>query len=409
MASIEEVRFRRVKDPATGRQVLEPVAKRDRRWRARYRDADGRSRSATFDRKIDAERFLERNGADLQRGDWIDPSLRRTTFDDWADAWWDTTVRLRPVTRRGYWMLLTGHVLPFFGGRRLASIDFMDVESFIAEQLRKGHCPKRVRDAVSVISLIMKGAVRANARKDNPAAGHSIPMHRRKLRPDDVLTMPQVHQLVTHVRDPFKPAVWLLIFTGMRPSELCGLRVRALDLPRKRIYVDESLVCIGKFDDVVAHLDAGPTKTEAADRLIPIPEWVCHDLAGMLQARAGEGRPDPDERLFRGVKGGVLTVDTFRRHVMRPALRAAGLPETLRTYDLRHSHASLLIDRGANVLAVAQRMGHADPNVTLRIYGHLFEGVQEELTAKLDELRSMTEAPGGTLIEMPAAADRRKA
>lgn len=409
MASIEAVRFRRVKDAATGRQVLEPLAKRDRKWRARYRDADGRSRSATFTRKVDAERFLERNGADLQRGDWIDPLLRRTTFDEWADAWWQTTVRLRPVTRRGYWMLLTAHVVPFFGGRRIASIDFMDVEAFIAQQVRKGHSPKRIRDAVSVVSLIMKGAVRANVRKDNPATGHSVPMHGRKLGPGDVLTMAQVHQLVAHVRDPFKPAVWLLIFTGMRPSELCGLRVRSLDLPRRRIYISESLVCIGKFDDVTAHLDAGPTKTEAGDRFIPIPEWVCDDLAQMLATRASEERIDPDARLFRGVKGGALTVDKFRRHIMLPALRAAGLPEALRTYDLRHSHASLLIDRGASVLAVAQRMGHADPNVTLRIYGHLFEGVQEELTAKLDELRATTQAPDGTLIELPAPADRRKA
>ena len=55
-----------------------------------------------------------------------------------------------------------------------------------------------------------------------------------------------------------------------------------------------------------------------------------------------------------------------------------------RTYDIRHTHASLLIDDGANVLAVAQRMGHTDPGVTPRVYGHLFEGVQEELTERLD-------------------------
>jgi integrase len=77
--------------------------------------------------------------------------------------------------------------------------------------------------------------------------------------------------------------------------------------------------------------------------------------------------------------------------VIRPALVAAGLPETLRTYDLRHSHASLLIDLGANVLAVSQRMGHSDPSVTLREYGHLFEGAQEKLTQQLEGLRSATE------------------
>jgi integrase len=63
------------------------------------------------------------------------------------------------------------------------------------------------------------------------------------------------------------------------------------------------------------------------------------------------------------------------------------LPETLRSYDIRHSHASLLIDQGANVLAVAQRMGHTDPAVTLRVYGHLFAGVQDDLTRRLDDLR----------------------
>jgi integrase len=62
-----------------------------------------------------------------------------------------------------------------------------------------------------------------------------------------------------------------------------------------------------------------------------------------------------------------------------------------RTYDFRHSHASLLIDQGANVLAVAERMGHADPAITLRVYGHLFEGVQEQLTAKLEATRQAAE------------------
>jgi hypothetical protein len=77
------------------------------RWRARYRDPEGRLRCQTFDRKGDAERFLQRNGADLQRGEWIDPDLRRTLFSEWADVWWMTTVGLRPTTRRGYWQMLT--------------------------------------------------------------------------------------------------------------------------------------------------------------------------------------------------------------------------------------------------------------------------------------------------------------
>ena len=120
----------------------------------------------------------------------------------------------------------------------------------------------------------------------------------------------------------------------------------------------------------------GPPKTDAGDRTVPIPAWLCDDLAAMLAAR---GDSDRDAWLFQTRQHNPLHRDHFREYVVLPALRAAGLPERIRTYDLRHSHASLLIDLGANPLAVAQRMGHSDAAFTLRVYGHLFEGPSEAL------------------------------
>jgi integrase len=107
--------------------------------------------------------------------------------------------------------------------------------------------------------------------------------------------------------------------------------------------------------------------------------------------------------------GKPLNRDKFRETVIRPAVRAAGLPETIRTYDLRHGHASMLIDLGANVLTVAHRMGHADASVTLREYGHLFEGVQERLSEQIDELRESTEVPfNEAVVDLPAQRRQRK-
>jgi integrase len=111
---------------------------------------------------------------------------------------------------------------------------------------------------------------------------------------------------------------------------------------------------------------------------------LCEELAADLARRPSLQRTDP---LVLNKQGRAVSRDTFRAKVVRPALRAAGLPEDFRTYDIRHTHASLLIDEGANVLAVAQRLGHTDPGVTLRVYGHLFEGAQEELTDRLDRRR----------------------
>jgi integrase len=367
------------------------------RYRARYRDLHGRSRSRTFSTKGEARRFLDRNSADMQRGDWVDPTMRRSRFDDWAATWWETTRKLRPSTRRGYHQLLHGHVLPYFSGRRLAEVDYLDVEQFIAAKLDEGLSPKKVRDAVSVLSMVMRCALRSNARKDNPAAGHHIDVPRRKLTSGDVLGMEDVHRLVAAVPGPYKSAVWLIVLTGIRPAELCGMRVGAVDFVRNVVHVHETLQPIHKFGDHPYRLVAGPTTTDAGDRLIPIPRWLTEQLAEALAERAGRsgGPTNRDDYLFVRPQGGPLERDKFRQSVIRPALRAAGLPDTLRTYDLRHSHASLLIDRGANVLAVAQRMGHSDPTVTLRVYGHLFDGVQETLTAELDQLRRDSESTLG--------------
>lgn len=373
------------------------------RWRARFRDPSGRTRSMTFDRKGDAERFLQRNGTDIQRGEWIDPVMRRTSFAEWAELWWETTIRLRPTTRRGYWQVLHNHVLPYFSNNALADLVYMDIERFIAFKLKEGTLgAKKIRDCVSVISLIMKTAVRSGARRDNPAAGHHITVRRRRIRQGDVLDMEQIHALIAHVKDPYKPAVWLLVLTGIRPAELCGLRVRAADLPRHVISITETLLPVSAYGDERLQLVGGPPKTEAGDRAIPMPAWLCDQLAQALAERSERrGTPiRPDEPLFVNRVGKPLNRDKFRETVIRPAILAAGLPSNLRTYDLRHSHASILIDLGANVLAVAQRMGHSDPSVTLREYGHLFEGVQEHLSEQLDHLRATTTAPtdGGLLL-----------
>jgi integrase len=371
------------------------------RWRARYRDPEGRLRSQTFDRKGDAERFLQRSGADIQRGEWIDPALRRILFAEWADLWWATTVLLRPTTRRGYWQILHNHVLPYFGQRQLANIDYMDVERFIATKLEQGDLgAKKIRVCVSVVSLVMRAAVKSGARRDNPGADHHVTVRRRRIRQGDVLTMHQIHALVEQVKDPYKPAVWLLVLTGMRPAELCGLKVRSVDFARHLISVTETLLPVSAYGDHHLTLVHGPPKTEAGDRSIPIPAWLSAQLAESLAVRAARhGAPVHSEQpLFVNRAGKPLNRDKFRETVIRPALVAAGLPADIRTYDLRHGHASMLIDLGANVLAVAQRMGHSDPGVTLREYGHLFEGVQERLSEQLDQLRENT--AGATVGEV---------
>lgn len=117
------------------------VKEKNGRYRARYRDPNGRSKSVTFDRLEDARRFLSGVGGDLLRGDYIDPSQARARFEDWAEAWWESTSGLRPSSRCSYRARLDRHVLPYFKGRRVGSIDYADVELWLADRRKAGLGP----------------------------------------------------------------------------------------------------------------------------------------------------------------------------------------------------------------------------------------------------------------------------
>ena len=113
MGSVEPTKFTWVTNSLTGARTRR--VSRDTKWKARYRDPQGRARSKTFDRKFDAEKFVARIDTDIQRDDWVDPQRRRAGFDEWADAWLATTARLSVSTRRGYDKTLRLYVRPTFG------------------------------------------------------------------------------------------------------------------------------------------------------------------------------------------------------------------------------------------------------------------------------------------------------
>jgi hypothetical protein len=102
------------------------------RYRARYRGPDGRERSKVFPRKADAARFLSSVETDKARGEWIDPTMSRTSFSAWASRWSDTIVHLKPKTRAGYESLLRAHVLPRFGRTPLGRIQPVHVREWVA-------------------------------------------------------------------------------------------------------------------------------------------------------------------------------------------------------------------------------------------------------------------------------------
>jgi integrase len=380
------------------------------RYKVRYKKPDGTAGSRNFVRRDEAVRFQQANGADIDRGDWIDPKARRSKFDSWAASYERSLVRLAPTTSRRYSQYLHNHVIPYFAGRPIASIDYQDVEDFVGHLFEKKDksgspslSPKSVRDAVSVLAQVMKAALKARAIRENPAADHHIRVPKQH---GQVLALEQLLEMVESVPDDYwmyRSALLLLIYTGLRPAELCGLRVGRLDILKGLVHICETLT------DVGGKLVVGPTKSDQ-ERIVPLPEFLCEVLASHLAWRAAQlARPlQPDDYVWTAVKGGGLNSRKLRAAIVIPALQAAGLPTDFRTYDFRHSHASQIIDMGASALVVKERLGHGDVLTTMRNYGHLFEGVQQRLATDLNVAHERAAAARRNKAEVVEIDRRRK-
>jgi integrase len=222
-----------------------------------------------------------------------------------------------------------------------------------------------------VLSAILVDAVRDNLLARNPAAGIRLPRKNRK-RPV-YLTHRQVSGLAA-AAGRYEALVLLLAYTGLRWGEATGLRVRDLDMLRKRATVSENAVQAG------SEIFVGTTKAHK-HRSVPLPEFLLPYLARQCE---GKSR---DELLFPG--GGY-------EHLKRPhhesgwftkAVAASGVPR-LTPHDLRHTAASLAVSAGANVKAVQRTLGHASAAMTVDIYADLFDDDLEAVAAALDHARA---------------------
>lgn len=392
MASIAPTKFTWHTD-SNGRRSKKPA--RDTRWRARWRDPNGRTRSKNFDRKIDAQRFLERVGNSMQTGAYVEPALQRTKFDAWASEWFQS-VDVAPTTRRGYDQALD-RIWPTFSGMKTGSIDRPTVRRFVTELRRAGYAQKTVKNTLSVLKGILDLAVEARALPENPATRMRLGAQRRH---DPLfLTPDQVHALVDAAAPAYQTLIQCAAYTGGRPAELAGLRIGRLDLLRGTVTFAETLTTLeGKLVE-------GPTKTYET-RTVPLPTFLREELAEYLAERRQRLGRDlgPGELVFVSSKGYPIRTDKLLRWV-KAAAEHAGLPRSLRTYDLRHTYASLLIAAGAHPKVVQERLGHKTITMTLDVYGHLFPALDEQITGRLEELHRGAAQPAPSEVARLSTRD----
>jgi integrase len=347
-------------------------------WIVDYVDQTGQRRGKNFSTKKEAEAWRTNAMHEVQQGIHTAASTSKTVEEAWQLWMADCEANnLEFGTIRQRRQHLKHHVMPFIGHLRLADLTTPLVYDFDAK-LREG----RDKQPPSPRSLALRRKVLTNLKTmvtfaqgrglvaQNVALGVRIKVDTSgPLRSGvDFPTMAELNALIENSTGRWRPFIVTAIFTGMRLSELRGLRWSDVDLDAGQIHVRQ------RADQ---WLKIGPTKSKAGMRDIPLAPMVVNTLK-QWQTECPKGALD---LVFPNTIGNIETMRNIHSRCWMPLQAKCGLPG-YGFHMLRHAAASLFIKYlGWSPKRLQTVMGHASINMTFDRYGHLFEDVEADRNA----------------------------
>ena len=343
------------KDKKTGKWLIQ----------YRYTDWQGKRRKSTkrgFATKREAEEWL-RNFLITQNAD----------FDMKFEGFWkmycsDMRTRLREHTMRTKTYIVELKILPYFGNKRVNDITAADIRKWQNELIKMGYSSTYLKTINNQLSAIFNYAVRYYDLKSNPCAKAGS-MGKSKAEEMDFWTGEEFRKFIDSVMNKRLSymAFMTLYWTGIRLGELLALNPKDVDLEKRTISITKSYQRLGKKDVIT------PPKTPKSKRVITIPEFLAADIKDYMDSLYDLQEND---RLFPITK-------YYLEHEMQRGIKESGV-KRIRVHDLRHSHASMLIELGFSPLEIANRLGHEKVETTLNTYAHLYPNKQTKLADRLD-------------------------
>jgi len=349
-------------------------------WIVNYTDGAGKRRLKTFKRRRDAERFEDVVGVGVRAGLHV-PDSQSVTLAEAGKLWLTSceTAELERATLVDYRRHLELHIIPLLGAVKLSQLTAPAIRAF-ADALRKGRTsPAMVRKLRVSLSAILtdaleRGLVAQNVIKGmrKQRRGNEADRHKGKLKVGvDIPTPDEVRALLAHLEGRWRPLLLTAVFTGLRASELRGLRWDDVDLKRGEIHVRQ------RAD---RYRVIGRPKSESAERSVPLLPMVVNVLREhRLTCPKGE-----QDLVFANDAGNVYDHASIIKRGLAPLMVKAGIVDAdgnakyTGLHALRHFYASWCINRRVDgglelpLKVVQARLGHASIQMTSDVYGHLF-------------------------------------
>jgi integrase len=359
-------------------------------WRAQI-SISGRRLSFTGTSHKECRDWVQRTRKQIESG--LTYEGTQTTLAEFASSWLaQRKADLRPGSWALYAATMRDHLIPALGRFRLGELRPTHIQAFYDGLVKNETGPYVIRSSRKVLGTILNQAVRLALIPSNPMKAAIPPgQPQTEMR---ILDEDQVQRFLLAVRQlyPGDLALYqLAITTGMRQSELLGLKWADLDWANGVLNVKRQYQRLP--DGSSAYL---PPKTKSGIRSIRLGQATLAILRAHRSRQFQESQQDQDV-IFSGKPGVPLHRSALVQRYKR-LLKEAGLP-SLRFHDLRHTAASLMLIKGVPVLVVSRRLGHAKASMTLDIYAHLVPSMQERAAEVMDEITTPVLLP-----EMPLVA-----
>ncbi len=312
-------------------------------------------------KKFEAE-FLSKANADCDM-------LFEHLYDIYME---DCATRLKPTTLENKRVLIELKILPYFKGNQLNKIEPNMVRRWQNELISKGYADTYLKTIHNQLTAMFNYAMKFYKLQDNPARKCGS-MGKKNANSMQIWTVDEFNKFIPSLdhKPLSKMAFEVLFWTGCRSGELLALTVKDIDLENNTININKNYAVV-KGEEMILE-----PKTPKSKRIVPIPDFLAEGLKEYLSKLYDLG---PKDRIFSATKS-LLNLEMIRGCKVSEVKK-------IRVHDLRHSHASLLIELGFSPLLIAERLGHEKIQTTLETYSHLYPNKQVEVVQKLDELVS---------------------
>lgn len=334
-----------------------------------------------FKTKKEAQAALAELVNDVEKGNFVEPTKKK--FKEFALEYMENTYknRVKPSTYETTLNLVVTHIIPFFGNADINDIDQFLVHQFYNEKIKEGYSSPYIQGMHETIRLLLRVAKKWEILHKDIASMLEPPKLKRKEM--KVWTIQQVNDFLKFTKHSrYHPIFFLAAYTGMRKGEILGLSWDDINFEEKTINVNKTL-----YRTKGLFLLQEP-KTKNSIRTIYMDDDIIRVLKKQKVKQNLErlkyGGAYKEHNMVFSQETGEFANPNATNALFTRFLRQMGLPQ-IRFHDLRHTHATILLQMGVNPKIVAERLGHSSVQITLDTYSHVTAPMKQDLSEQFSK------------------------